>query len=76
MSKKKKIVQRTFCGILFTRAELGRWRSEDGILLQRNHIGVQFEKWSVEEHPNGPEHRGTGATIREALANSDLLKTP
>jgi hypothetical protein len=76
MKAKRKPVQRTFCGILFTRQDMGRWKSESGIVLQRNHIGVKFEKWSVEEHPEGPQHRGTGSTIHEALKNSDLLADP
>lgn len=68
-----KRVTRTFCGILFRRAGRGYWRSDSGILLLRNHIGVKFEKWSVEEHPKGHQHCGTGPTIREALKNSDLI---
>ena len=70
----KERISRTFCGILFNKEGDGLWRSADGkILLQRNRIGVRFEKWSVEENSSGEGDRGSGRTIQEALDNSGLV---
>ena len=71
----KKQKSRRFCGILFHQEEDGMWRTPafGGVLIVRCNQS-NIERWSVEEHPDGPRFRGSGRNIRECLESSGLVE--